>query len=103
MKRWATICTMLGVFIIGLMLVLPVGQAADASKDLAVKMVLLTAKAARTVYVKGVIADAKKAGVKLSENWVKDKHAIMLPAQFVKELGKRIKDFELGIVGITRR
>ena len=57
MRRLATICTMFGVFVIGLMLVLPVGQAADASKDLAVKMVLLTAKAARTVYVKGVIAD----------------------------------------------
>ncbi len=99
MRRLATICTMFGVFVIGLMLVLPVGQAADASKDLAVKMVLLTAKAARTVYVKGVIADAKKAGVKLSENWVKDEHAIMLPAQFVKELGKKIKNFELGIVG----
>lgn len=99
MRKWATILTMFGVFVLGLMLVLPVGQAADASKDLAVEMVLLTAKAARTVYVKGVIADAKKAGVKLSESWVKDDHAIMLPAQFVKELGKNIKKFELGIVG----
>jgi len=99
MRRLAKICTLFGATVIGLMLVLPVGQAADSAKDLAAKYVLLTAKAARTVYVKGVIADAKKAGVKLSEDWVKDKHAIMLPAQFVKELGKKIKAFELGIVG----
>ena len=52
----------------------------------AIEYILATAKAARTVYVKGVIADAKKAGVKLNEDWVKDDHAIMLPAQFVKEV-----------------
>ena len=78
---------------------LPVGQAAEMTKELAAKYILATAKAARTVYVKGVIADAKKAGVKLSENWVKDDHAIMLPAQFVKELGKEIREFELALVG----
>ena len=99
MRRGATISTMFGVVMIGLLMVLPAGQAADISKDQAAKYILATAKAARTVYVKGVIADAKKAGVKLSEDWVKDKHAIMLPAQFVKELGKIIKDFELALVG----
>jgi len=90
---------MFGVFVIGLMLVLPVGQAADITKEQAIKYILATAKAARTVYVKGVIADAKKAGIKLSENWIKDEHAIMLPAQFVKELGKEIRAFELSLVG----
>ena len=99
MKRWAGISTMFGVLAIGAVMVLPVGQAADMTKDQAAKYVLATAKAARTVYVKGVIADAKKAGVKLSEGWVKDNEAIMLPAQFVKELGKEIRDFELALVG----
>jgi len=99
MRRGATILTMFGVVMIGLLMALPAGHAADISKGKAVEYILATAKAARTVYVKGVIADAKKAGVKLSEDWVKDKHAIMLPAQFVKELGKQLKEFELSLVG----
>lgn len=99
MKRWATISTMFGAFVIGLLMVLPAGQAADMTKAKAAEYILATAKAARTVYVKGVIADAKKAGVKLSEDWVKDDHAIMLPAQFIKELGAKITDFELSLIG----
>ena len=90
---------MFGVFVIGLLMVLPAGQAADMSKAKAAEYILATAKAARTVYVKGVIADAKKAGVKLSEDWVKDDHSIMLPAQFIKELGAKITDFELSLIG----
>ena len=99
MKRWAAISTMFGVFVIGLLMVLPAGQAADITKAKAVEYILATAKAARTVYVKGVIADAKKAGVKLNEDWVKDDHSIMLPAQFIKEVGAKINDFELSLVG----
>ena len=99
MRRLTAIATMFGVFVIGLLMVLPAGQAADISKAKAAEYILATAKAARTVYVKGVIADAKKAGVKLNENWVKDDHSIMLPAQFIKELGSKIKDFELALVG----
>ena len=64
MRRWAAISTMFGVFAIGLLMVLPAGHAADISKAKAAEYVLATAKAARTVYVKGVIADAKKAGVR---------------------------------------
>jgi hypothetical protein len=30
---------------------------------------------------------------------VKDDHSIMLPAQFVKELGKNVDEFELALVG----
>jgi len=99
MRSWTAISTMFGVFVIGLLMVLPAGQAADISKGKAAEYVLATAKAARTVYVKGVIADSKKGGMKLSEDWVKDDHSIMLPAQFVKELGANIKDFELSLVG----
>lgn len=80
-------------------LVVSSGQAADISKDKAVKMVLATAKAARTVYVKGIISKAKKGGVMPNEKWVKEDHAIMLPAQYVKAIGAEIKDFELTLVG----
>ena len=99
MRRLTAIGTMLGVCMLGLLLVLPAGQAADISKGKAVEMVLATVKAARTVFVKGVLADAKKGGVKGNEDWVKDDHGIMLPAQFVKEIGKEIRGFELGLLG----
>jgi adenylate cyclase len=99
MRRWTAFGMMFVVFMFGLNLVVPVGQAADAAKELAAKYILATAKAARTVYVKGVVADAGKGGLKPSEDWAKDDHGIMLPAQFVKELGKEIKEFELSLVG----
>ena len=99
MKRWLGVPTAFGVVVVGLMMVLPLGHAADMTKDLAVKYILATAKAARTVYVKGVIQKAKKGGVKPNENWAKADHAIMLPAQFVKEMGAKVKEFELGLVG----
>jgi len=75
------------------------GQAADMSKKTAIQYILATAKAARTVYVKGIIGKAKKGGVKPNEKWVKEDHAIMLPAQYVKAIGSEIKDFELTLVG----
>lgn len=51
------------------------------------------------MYVKGVVADVSKGGMKPDEDWVKDDHNMMLPAQFVKELGKEIKEFDLSLVG----
>jgi hypothetical protein len=98
MRSWAAISTMFGVFAIGLLMVLPAGQAADMTKGKAAEMVLAVAKAARTVYV-SAMKDAKKGGVKPNEDWVKDDHGIMLPAQFVKEMGKEISAFELGLLG----
>ena len=84
MRKHTKIGVMAGIAVVfGLGLVLPHGQAADMTKDLATKYILATAKAARTVYVKGVIQKAKKSGVMPKENWVKADHAIMLPAQFV--------------------
>jgi hypothetical protein len=77
------------------------GFAADISQEAVAKYILATVKAFRTVYVKSVIEQAKKAGVKPNENWTKDDHAIMLPAQFVKAAGAEIKDFELGLIGLT--
>jgi Protein of unknown function (DUF3365) len=86
---------------IGLAWSAPFGQAADISQEMVVKYLLTTVKAFRAVYVKNVIEQAKKAGVKPNENWTKDDHAIMLPAQLVKAAGAEIKDYELGLIGLT--
>lgn len=87
--------------IIIVVMAVPFGFAADISQDLLARYILSTVQAFRTVYVKNVIEQTKKAGVKPSENWTKDDHAIMLPAQFVKAAGAELKDFELGLIGLT--
>ncbi|MBI4402301.1 MAG: DUF3365 domain-containing protein, partial [Nitrospirae bacterium] len=79
----------------------PFGMAADMSQETMAKYILATVKAFRTVYSKSIVEQVKKAGVKPSENWTKDDHAIMLNAQFVKAAGAEIKDFELGLIGLT--
>lgn len=99
MKRWVGVSAGIAVLFVGSVMVLSVGRAADMTNDLATRYILATAKAARTVYVKSVIANAKKGGVKPNENWMKEDHAIMLPAQFVKAVGSQISDFELTLVG----
>lgn len=78
----------------------PLVLAAEISQETAAKYILATAKAFRTVYSKSIVEQAKKAGVKPNENWNKDDHAIMLPAQFLKAAGGELKDFELGLIGL---
>ncbi len=78
----------------------PMVMAADVSQETMAKYILATAKAFRTVYAKSIVEQAKKAGVKPNENWSKDDHAIMLPAQFLKAAGGELKDFELGLIGL---
>lgn len=88
------------LFVIGT--VVSIGFAAETiSQEATARYILATVKAFRTVYVKSIIEQAKKSGVKPNENWTKDDHAIMLPAQFVKAAGAEIKDFELGLIGLT--
>ncbi|WP_447968347.1 c-type heme family protein [Nitrospira sp. M1] len=84
---------------VGVALVIPFAQAGDISKGQAAEFILATAKAARTVYVKDIISNAKKGGVKPNEDWEKADHSVMLPAQFVKAVGSKIEGFELGLVG----
>jgi hypothetical protein len=93
------VCVLAVLFGVGLGV--PFGQAAGISQEVVVKYILETVKAFRTVYVKSVVEQAKKGGVKPREDWTKDDHAIMLPAQFVKAGGAQIKDFELGLIGLT--
>jgi cytochrome c553 len=87
--------------LLALAIAVPLVFAADISQEQTAKYILATVKAFRTVYVKSIVEQAKKAGVKPNENWTKDDHAIMLPAQFVKMAGAELKDFELGLIGLT--
>jgi len=79
----------------------PVGVGAGVSEELAVQSILEAVKAFRIVYSKGVVEQVRKSGIKPSENWKADDHAIMLNAQFVKAAGAEIKEFELGLIGLT--
>jgi hypothetical protein len=101
MKRW--IGTMMRCVAIGSLIgtTASSGLAAEESKELAVKSILETVKAFRTVYSKGVIEQTMKAGITPRENWQADDHAVMLNAQFVKAVGAEIKSFELGLIGTT--
>jgi len=92
-----------GVFgaLVVMVIAIPLTYAEEFSRDAAAKYILATAKAFRTVYAKQIIAQAAKSNVKPDENWTKDDHAIMLPAQFLKAAGSELKDFELSLIGLT--
>lgn len=79
----------------------PLVLAADTSQERTVKYILVTVKAFRTVYSKAIVEHVQKGGVRPSEKWREDDHAIMLNAQFVKAAGVEIPDFELGLIGLT--
>lgn len=79
----------------------PLMLAADTPQETAIKYILATVKAFRIVYSKAIEEQVRKAGVRPSEHWQEDNHAIMLNAQFVKAAGAEIKDFELGLIGLT--
>ena len=65
------------------------------------RYILAIAKAFRTVYAKQIVAQAARSHVKPDEDWTKDDHAIMLPAQFLKAAGRELEDFELTLIGLT--
>ena len=65
------------------------------------RYILAVAKAFRTVYAKQVVAQAARSNVNPEEDWTKDEHAIMLPAQFLKAAGRELEDFELSLIGLT--
>jgi len=101
MRRKVGVRTSVMTMLLALSIAVPLVFAADISQEQTAKYILATVKAFRTVYVKGIIEQAKKADIKPNENWAKDDHAIMLPAQFVKAAGAELKDFELGLIGLT--
>lgn len=72
----------------------------DAREETA-RYLLATVKGFRTVYTQGVVEQAAKGGVTSKEEWAKEDHAIMLPAQFIKAAGFEIKEYELGLIGLS--
>ena len=46
-------------------------------------------------------AQAARSNVNPDEDWTKDDHTIMLPAQFLKAAGRELEDFELSLIGLT--
>ena len=99
MKRWTLILTVFIALMVGMAMSLPVGQAESGQETTAI-YVLETVKAMRTVYAAAVIEKAKQDGVMPKEHWAKEDHAIMLPAQFVKAVGREVRNFEVGLLGI---
>ena len=87
--------------LVAMVVTIPLVFAAEFSREAAAKYILATAKAFRTVYSQQILGQASKAGIKSDENWKKDDHAVMLPAQFLKAAGAELKDFELSLIGLT--
>jgi len=69
--------------------------------DLVARYVLETVRAFRTAYVLHVVEHTREVGISPKEDWVKNAHAIPLPAQFVKAAGSDLDSFEIGIIGLT--
>lgn len=103
MTRERFLAPVLILLVIGVWLWTPLGQAADMSREVAVRYILETVRAFRTVYMNGVVAQAKKAGIEPEEDWMGKDHAIMLPFQFVKMSTQQmgIKELEIAIVSLT--
>jgi len=70
-------------------------------REQTVRYLLAMAKGFRTVYTQGIVEQAKRAGITSKEEWANDDHAVMLPAQFIKAAGFEIKEYELGLIGLT--
>jgi hypothetical protein len=81
------------------------GQAADLSQDSAVRYLLATIQAFRTVYTSQVVTRLEKLGIDAREDWSKDDHAIMLPFQFVKmaamEMKTQARNIDVGLVSLA--
>jgi hypothetical protein len=97
-KIWV-IAALMGAATLGLSV--PAGQAQDVALDMAARYILETVKAFRTAYVINIVERVKESGIQSKEEWIKDAHAIPLPAQFVKAAGADISSFEIGLIGLT--
>jgi hypothetical protein len=97
--KFGFIAALVGAVTLGLSL--PAGQAQDMALDMAARYILETVKAFRTAYVINIVERVKESGIQSKEEWIKDTHAIPLPAQFVKAAGADISSFEIGLIGLT--
>src|SRR5918995_1209759 len=90
-----------GATFLAVLLVIPIADGADITKETIAKYLLLTVHAFRTVYVDAVLPHIERGGVVPKERWEDDPHAVMLPFQFVKSGAAMIKEFEIGLVSLT--
>lgn len=74
---------------------------AEDNYDLIARYVLETVRAFRTAYVLNVVEHVREGGIVPKEDWIKDAHAIPLPAQFVKAAAADLESFEIGLIGLT--
>ena len=77
----------------------PKGREDTGSKAMATYL-LETVKAFRTIYAKSILDKARNGGMAPMENWRRETHGLMLPAQFVKAGATQIKGYELGLIGL---
>lgn len=101
MRRAFGLTAGVGLLVFSLTGLTSAGQAAEVTYEMLAKYILETVKAFRTAYVLLVVDHVKESGVQPKEEWVKDIHAIPLPAQFVKVAGADIGSFEIGLIGLT--
>jgi hypothetical protein len=87
--------------LLGAVALAPAVRAADVPYDVVVQYLLETVRAFRTAYVLSVVEHLREGGITPKEDWVKDAHAIPLPAQFVKEAGAKIESYEVSLIGLT--
>lgn len=87
--------------LLGAVALAPAARAADVPYDVAVQYLLETVRAFRTAYVLSVVEHLREGGIAAREDWVKDAHAVPLPAQFVKEAGAKIESYEVSLIGLT--
>lgn len=74
---------------------------AEDNYDLVARYVLETVRAFRSAYVMNVVEHVREGGIVPKEDWIKDAHAIPLPAQFVKAAAADLDSFEVGLIGLT--
>jgi hypothetical protein len=100
MKTKRLLCAALALSCCGAVDALTTG-AAEPSYELTARYILEVVKAFRTAYVLKVVEHARESGIRPHEEWQKDAHFIPLPAQFVKEAGEQLDNFEIGLIGLT--
>ncbi|MDE3036655.1 MAG: DUF3365 domain-containing protein [Nitrospirota bacterium] len=100
MSCWARIMGSVVLALATMTLAVSTGRAED-NYDLVARYVLETVRAFRTAYVLNVVEHVREGGIIPKEDWIKDAHAIPLPAQFVKAAGADLESFEIGLIGLT--
>jgi uncharacterized protein DUF3365 len=105
MTRWTALKVGGALTLLCVTLTIPLGEAAEISNDQAVRYILAMVKAFRTTYVRSVVERLRNVGIESRADWIKVDHAIMLPFEFVKQGGSKIRhdmqDLDVGLISLT--